>query len=85
MAETIYLLCTIASIVCALPVARSYFHSRSRILLWAMLCFGLLAVNNLLLFADLVVWPDTDLSAPRLLTSFGAIALLVFGLAWDSR
>jgi hypothetical protein len=84
-AEWVYVLCALASLACAVLLARGYFKSRARILLWSTLSFALLALNNVLLFIDLVVLPNTvDLSPLRDLSALLAMAVLVFGLLWDA-
>jgi hypothetical protein len=65
MAVTVYVLCALTSSACAYLLLRSYLVSRSPLVLWTALCFIGLAGNNLLLFVDKVVAPDTDLSAIR--------------------
>jgi hypothetical protein len=55
------------------------------LLAWSSGCFGLLAVNNGLLFWDLVVVPSVDLSLPRYVTALLALLLLLVGLIWDTR
>jgi hypothetical protein len=82
--ETVYLLCALASLACAILLARGYFRSKARILLWSTLSFVFLALNNLLLFLDLVVLPTVDLSPLRDLAGLIALAVLVFGLLWDA-
>jgi hypothetical protein len=85
MAEVVYLLCTLASVACLVPLARSYLRLRTRLLLFSTLCFTGLVVNNVALFMDLVALPTLDLSMVRAVTAFFAVGALVFGLAWDSR
>ena len=85
MAETIYGLCAVTSLVCALLLARGYRRSRARLLAWSSSCFGLLALNNGLLFLDLVVVPSVDLSLLRHAVALLAILLLLVGLVWDAR
>jgi heme/copper-type cytochrome/quinol oxidase subunit 4 len=85
LAHIVYLLCVATSLVCMVLLVRGYLASRSRLLLWSALCFVGLAVNNLLLFMDLVIFPsDLDLSGYRLATSFGAVSLLLVGLIWEA-
>lgn len=79
----VYLLCGLASAICAALLARSYLRSRARLLLWSAFCFAFLAANNLLVIIDLLVLPAVDLRLPRLLLSFAAGAVLLFGLIWD--
>ena len=39
MASTVYVLCTLASTLCALLLLRDYGRTRSRLLLWSGLSF----------------------------------------------
>lgn len=85
MAESVYILCMLTSIGCAYLLSRSYRATRSKLLLWSSLCFVGLAVNNMLLYADLIIAPSNDLSLWRNLTAFAALSVLLFGLVWDSE
>jgi hypothetical protein len=85
MAETIYVLCGLTSVACAVLLLRGFQRTQVRLLFWSGLCFVGLALNNGLVFADLVAFPDVDLSLPRSLTALGATGLLVFGLVWDAE
>jgi hypothetical protein len=85
MAEAVYSLCALASIGCAGLLLRAYARARTRLLLWCALCFVGLAVNNAILFVDLVVVPDVDLSLIRQLSAFVSVLLLLYGLVWDAR
>lgn len=84
MAEAIYLLCAVTSIACGALLLRGFLRTRARILLWSSICFGGLALNNLLLFLDLVVVPDADLSIERAAVALIGLVPLVFGLVWES-
>lgn len=79
----VYTLCFLASSACAILLGRSYGRTRARLLLWSSLCFLFLAANNLLLIADLLVFPTVDLRLWRLLLSLSAVSLLLFGFIWD--
>ncbi len=82
---TIYLLCLAASIGCAWLLARSYFRSRARLLLWSAVCFLFIAVNNLLVVVDLLILPTTvDLVPWRRLASLTAVSVLLFGFIWET-
>ncbi len=85
MAEVVYALCAITSILCATLLLRSYGRTHTRLLLWSGLCFVGLALNNVLLFVDLAVITDVDLSELRDLSGFAGVALLVFGLVWETK
>jgi hypothetical protein len=54
------------------------------LLLWTGSCFAGLALNNLLLFVDLVVVPEVDLSLARSLAAFVGLGSLVIGLVWEA-
>jgi uncharacterized protein DUF5985 len=84
MAETIYLLCAATSVLCAVLLFNGYRASRTRLLFWSCLCFIGLAVNNVLLFLDLVV-VTTDLSLLRTSVAVAAMLALCLGLVWESR
>jgi hypothetical protein len=83
MAPAVYLLGVAVTLCCAVLLARAYARVRLRLLLWSAVCFAGLAVSNLLLFLDLVVFPDVNLYFWRLLTAAVAMLLLIFGLIWD--
>jgi uncharacterized protein DUF5985 len=77
----VYILCFLTSAACAWLLGRSYLKSRTPLLLWSSVCFVFLALNNLLLVFDLVVWPspEVDLRLPRLLLALAAGCSLLFG------
>ena len=80
----VYVLCFLTSLACAWMLGRSYRRNGTRLLLWSAICFGFLALNNLLLVLDLVVWPDyVDLRLPRLLLALAAVASLIWGFVWE--
>ncbi len=85
MADAVFLLCALTSLACAVLLLRGYARNRVSLLLWSSLCFVALAVNNVLLVVDLVVVPGRDLLTTRHLSALVALALLVFGLVWDSE
>jgi hypothetical protein len=81
----VYLLCMATSLLCLILLARSYWRSRTRLLLWSALCFVFLALNNLLLFVDVVVFPvEVDLLPYRQLTSLLAVGVLLYGFIWEA-
>ena len=85
MAEAVYILCAITSLTCSVLLLRGYSNSRVRLLFWSGLCFVGLAINNILLFVDLVLVPNIDLSLIRNIPNLVGIILLLFGLIWESR
>ena len=80
---TVYLLCFATSAACALLLARSYFASRARLLLWSAICFLFLAANNLVVVVDMLVIPDISFRVLRLVLALAAVSVLLFGFVWD--
>lgn len=85
MADAVYVLCALTSLVCAVLLFRGFHQSGARLLLWSGLCFTGLALNNLLLFIDIHMVPALDLSIWRTLPALLGVALLLYGLIWESR
>jgi hypothetical protein len=79
----VYLLCFLTGAACALLLARNYWRTGARLLLWSALCFLLLAANSLVVILDLLVIKTVDFRLMRHLLSFGAVAVLLFGFIWD--
>jgi hypothetical protein len=81
----VYLLCLATSVVCLLLLARSYMRTHMRLLLWSALCFVFLALNNLLLFIDVVVFPvEVNLLPLRQLSSLIGVGVLLYGFIWET-
>ena len=85
MAGLVYGLCALVALACAWLLLRAYARTGTRLLLWAGLCFVGLTLNNALVFVDLLLVPQVDLSLWRNLSALAGMALLVFGLVWDTR
>jgi hypothetical protein len=83
--EAVYVLCGLTSLLCAILLLSGYARSHTRLLLWSGLCFVGLALNNVLLFVDKVVLPETDLSSWRMATALLALLPLLYGVIWDSE
>lgn len=81
----VYVLCALTSFACAWLLLRGYRRSRSRLLLWSSAAFAAFAANNALLFVDLVVIPDYDLSVLRAMLSLVGVLILVVGLVWEGE
>ena len=84
VAEAVYILCTLTSAACAVLLLRGYARSHVRLLLWSGLCFVMLALNNVLLFMDKVIFPNIDFWGWRTGTALAGLALLAFGLIWEA-
>jgi hypothetical protein len=85
MPELVYVLCALTSVLCAGLLLRSYRANKSRLLLWSTLCFIGLAINNIMLFVDIVLVPGIDLRWVRSGSALVALTLLTIGLVWESQ
>jgi hypothetical protein len=64
---------------------RSYLQNHVRLLFWSSLCFFGLMIDNLILYYDVVIVPEVDLTIWRKLPGLVAIMMLLFGLIWESK
>lgn len=81
MAELVYILCAITSVLCAVLLLRAYLARRRALLLWSAVCFAALGLNNVLLFVDLVLEPaGVDLAGARSASALAGLGALVYGL-----
>jgi hypothetical protein len=85
MSEFIYLLSAATCLLSAILLLRTYVHRHQRLLLWSGLCFVGLMLENVMMYADVVLFPDVDLMLWRKLPGLLALLLLVFGLIWESH
>ena len=85
MNATIYALCALAALVCAVMLGLGARRSRSRMLVWSAICFGMLAVANVVLVLDFVVFPGLALWPLRQGLSLLAVGSLVYGLIVEDR
>ncbi|TAJ68654.1 MAG: hypothetical protein EPO51_27130 [Phenylobacterium sp.] len=81
----VYALCLAASAVCAFLLLHAWRQTRSRLLFWAALGFVFLAVNNLFLVGDLVLFPQVDLWGWRQAASGLSVAVLLYGFVWEAE
>jgi hypothetical protein len=82
-AMSVYLLCLLTGIACAWLLVRSYLCSRTKLLLWSAACFVGLALNNLLVVADVVMFPSFDFAVLRTLSALLAVSVLIYGFIWE--
>jgi hypothetical protein len=85
MALLVYVLCALTSLACAILLLRGFRRSRVRLLLWSAVCFACFALNNVLLIVDERIVPQQDLSIARSIPSLVGIALLLYGLIWETE
>ena len=85
MAQLVYILCAVTSIVCAGLLLRNARRSPTRFLFWSGAGFVLFAIANILLFVDLVVVQGMDLLLLRNLVTLSGICLLLYALIWEAE
>ena len=79
------LLAALTSLTCMLLLFRAYAGNGVRLLLWSALCFVCLTANNVLLFFDLVVFPDVELRIYRLFAALAGVIFLLYGFIWEAE
>lgn len=84
MAHLVYILCALTSLFCAALLFRQYGSAKSNLLFWSALCFVCFTITNILLFIDLVIFPQTDFSAWRSGVALLGVVMLLFGLIWET-
>lgn len=82
-ASLVYVLCTVTSASCAWLLYAKYKRTKVRLLAWSAACFTGLALNNALLFIDLVMVPSVDLAFIRTLPAVIGFCVLIWGCVWD--
>jgi hypothetical protein len=85
MATLVYVLCALTASACAVLLLRSWRRRGVELLLWSGLGFVGFALGNLMLVLDLVVIPDVDLSLYRNIPILAGLAVLLYGLVWETR
>ncbi|HVF35761.1 MAG TPA: DUF5985 family protein [Candidatus Saccharimonadia bacterium] len=85
MSEIIYALCAITSILCSVLLLRSWLATRTPLLLWSGICFAGLALTNVMLVLDEIVFTEADLIRPRLWVSLGALVVMLCGLIFSDE
>jgi hypothetical protein len=64
---------------------RGYARTGVRLLFWSGLCFVGLMLDNVMLYVDVIVFPNVSLEIWRKIPGLIAIMLLLFGLVWESK
>jgi hypothetical protein len=81
----VYLLCAATCLLCAGMLFRGYFRTGVRLLLWSGICFVGLMLDNIMLYADVILFPDVTLVIWRKVPGLIAVVVLLYGLIWDSK
>jgi hypothetical protein len=78
-------LAALTSLACMVLLFRGYARTAARLLFWSALSFVFFALNNMLLFVDIVVLPtQVDLRLYRLLAALAGIACLLYAFVWEA-
>jgi hypothetical protein len=85
MEQAVYVLCAATALACSFLLFRSYRRRRVALLLWCGLAFSIFTLENVILFVDVILVPDIDLSLVRRLVAFLGVAVLLFGLIWETK
>lgn len=85
MEGAVYVLCAATALACGALLFLGYRRSHSRLLLWCGLFFLALFAENALLFVDRIVMPDVELLSIRRTVGLVGVAVLLYGLIWESR
>lgn len=84
MAAVVYLLCAITSLVCAIMLFKAWSKSKFRLLFWSSLGFTGFAINNILLFIDVVVFPEvTFIINVRTVPAVIGMVVMIYGLIME--
>ena len=75
----------LTSIACMVFLFRSYLATKRRLLLWSGVCFVGQSINNIVLFIDLLVLPETDLRVLRLTAALVGMLFLIYGFISESE
>lgn len=86
MPTVVYVLCALTSAFCALLLVRAYLRTRAHLLFWSAIAFVFLAINNALVFADMViVGPTISLAPFRHAAALAAVSVMIFGCIRDAE
>jgi hypothetical protein len=85
MPGLVYLLCAATSFLCAVLLLRGFARTGVRLLLFSGICFVGFTIDNFVLYLDLIVIPEIDISLVRRMPGLIALVVLLFGLVWESK
>ena len=84
IAKTVFILCALTSLFCAILLLRGYARRAVRLLLWSGLCFVCFFLSNVILFLDRFIVPMTDLSLVHMGLTLIGLGLLIHGLVRET-
>ena len=84
MAHFVYMMCALTSGMCTYLLYQKYRHRQLKLLLFSSICFGCLALNNILLFVDLILGTTYNLSVIRSIPAVAGFGILLWGLVRET-
>lgn len=85
MILTIYALCALTALACAVLLLHGARRTGSRMLFWSGMCFVFLTITNALVIVDTHVIVGHELWTLRLTSGLIAVSLLLYGLIFEER
>lgn len=85
MSDLVYLLCFLLAALCAGLLVRQYRMVPSPVLLWSAACFVFLALSNLLVVFDQLIFAESNFRSARQLLTLLAVSVLLFGFIWEAE
>jgi hypothetical protein len=83
VSAALYIFTIVTTLICSVLLLRAWFRVRRGLLLWSGLCFAGLTIDNILVLADMLLFPSIDLYTYRLASTAISISVLLFGLVWE--
>jgi hypothetical protein len=81
----LFVLAILTSGACMVLLFRAYGRSGMRLLFWSALCFVFLTLNNIVVFADLIIFAQMDLRLYRVLLALCGIVCLLYAFIWEAE
>ncbi|HEX5386451.1 MAG TPA: DUF5985 family protein [Gemmatimonadales bacterium] len=85
MAPFVYVLCALTSFACAALLLRGWRTRGVGLLFWSGLGFVGFALGNIMLVVDVLVLPSYDLALLRSVPILAGLAVMLYGLIWETR
>lgn len=84
MPGVVFILCMLTSLVSGVLLWRAAHGPSRRLLTWSAAFFFGMAINNGILFADVLVGREIDLTLPANLVALVSILALLYALIWEA-
>lgn len=85
MPAVVYIACCLLSLLCALQLMSGFRRNKVKLLFWTSLGFFGFALNNALLFIDLILLTEVmDLSVIRTIPALAGMIMMLYGLISES-